>query len=407
VSHLLERLARVECPAFGLRRRGEAIVLARGEGHRVWDADGREYVDLAAGFGAALLGHGHPAVVGAIARQSARLLQGLGDVHANDAKLELLERLAALHPSGDAQVILCQSGADAVTAAMKTATLHTGRHAFVAFDGGYHGLGYAPLAACGYAPGMRAPFAPQLNPEVRFAPYPGVRGAAPGPALALLREQVDASVAAVIIEPVLGRGGCVVPPDAFLGEVCAIARHHGALVIADEIWTGLGRTGAWWAGEALEPDVLCLGKALGGGLPISACAAPARVMAAWGAPVGEAMRTASFLGHPLACAAAIAHLDALEAADAPALAEKTGTVLRNAIEARGLGVRGTGMALAVEVGSTTRTLRLVRGLLERGWITLPAGADASDLQLSPPLNLPAPLAHAFAAALHEALEATA
>jgi 4-aminobutyrate aminotransferase/(S)-3-amino-2-methylpropionate transaminase len=177
-------------------------------------------------------------------------------------------------------------------------------------------------------------------------------------------------------------------------------------VIADEIWTGLGRTGAWWAGGELEADVLCLGKALGGGLPISACAAPARIMAAWGAPLGEAIRTATFLGHPLACAAAVAHLDALEAADAPALARKSGDTLRAALTSRDLRVRGVGMALAVEIGSTARTLRLVHALLLRGFITLPAGADAADLQLSPPLDLPAPLAEAFAAALAEALEAT-
>jgi 4-aminobutyrate aminotransferase/(S)-3-amino-2-methylpropionate transaminase len=122
--------------------------------------------------------------------------------------------------------------------------------------------------------------------------------------------------------------------------------------------------------------------------------------------VGEAIRTATFLGHPLACAAALAHLDALSAADAPAVARAHGASLRAAITSRGLRVRGAGMALAVEIGQTARTLRLVRALLERGFITLPAGADAADLQLSPPLNLPAHLAEAFAGALVEALEAT-
>jgi 4-aminobutyrate aminotransferase / (S)-3-amino-2-methylpropionate transaminase / 5-aminovalerate transaminase len=403
----LERLARVECPAFGLRRKGEAILLARGEGHHVWDVEGRRYVDLAAGFGAALLGHGHAAVVEAIRAQAGTLVQGLGDFHPNAVKLALLERLAALHPSGDAQVILGQSGADAITAAMKTATLHTGRHAFVAFDGGYHGLGYAPLAACGYAPAMRSPFAPQLNPHMRFAPYPGVRGAALGPALAMLEEQVDSRVAAIVVEPVLGRGGCIVPPDAFLPAVRAVAKKHGALVIADEIWTGLGRAGSMVRSLAceVEADILCFGKGLGGGMPISACVAPAKIMAAWAS--GDVVHTSTHAGAPLGCAAALATLGALEdeglVARAAALGDETRTALAALLGSHAI-VRGAGLMIGIELESAAVAKKAQDELLARGYLVVGGGIHRDCFTLTPALTIPREALLDFGAVLRQILE---
>jgi len=408
-------LAETECPALTARRarRSETsgapqdpIVWAEARGANVRDVDGNVFVDMVAGFGVAALGHGHPAVRAAVAAQSERLLHAMGDVHPADVKLALLARLARLVPIEAPRFVLGAHGADAIEAALQSALLFTKKPGVLAFEGGYHGLSLGALSVCGYQLGFRAPFAAKLDAHVRFVPYPRCADEVE-PALTALRAELGkGDVGAVIVEPVLGRGGVHVPPEGALAALSRAAKDAGALVIADEIWTGLGRTGAWWAGEELAPDLLCLGKALGGGLPISACAGTERVLRAWGAPVGEAIRTATFLGHPLACAAALAHLDALSAADAPAVARAHGASLRAAITSRGLRVRGAGMALAVEIGQTARTLRLVRALLERGFITLPAGADAADLQLSPPLNLPAHLAEAFAGALVEALEAT-
>src|SRR5688500_5942857 len=147
------------------------IVLVRGLGANLWDADDNRYVDLAAGFGSLLLGHGHPAVLAALRTQSERLLLALGDVYPSDVKVELLERLVALYPE-PAQALLAQSGSDAVSGALKTAALATGRPGVVAFGGAYHGLGYGPLAACGLRESYREPFAAQLGRHVRFAPYP-------------------------------------------------------------------------------------------------------------------------------------------------------------------------------------------------------------------------------------------
>ena len=418
-QRLVEALALAECPALTQRRarRSELagaphdpIVWARAQGVNVWDADGNRYVDLSAGFGAATLGHGHPAVVHAVQAQAATLLHALGDLHPSDVKVALLGRLRALAPLRDARVMLGLSGSDAVTAALKTAALHTRKPGVLAFEGGYHGLEYGPLAACGYSAAMRAPFARQLNGHVRFAPYPGAATNAQD-ALAEVERAWgdDHEIGALLIEPVLGRGGVVVPPEGFLRELRALCERRGALLISDEVLTGLGRCGALFAGAraGLQPHVLCLGKALGGGLPISACIGEAAVMAAWGDPGSEALHTATFFGNPLACAAALAALDVLERDALAARAERVGQVLLDALRARLGGrvrdVRGAGLLLGVELDAPARALALGRKVLERGYITVPAAADARVVSLTPPLVLDETIALGFVSAFELAL----
>lgn len=412
----LDVLANTECPALTARRARRAertgapqdpIVWAEARGANVRDVDGNVFVDMTAGFGVAALGHGHPAVRGAVLKQTERLMHAMGDVHPADVKIALLAKLAQRVPIRDARFVLGAHGADALEAALQSALLFTGRPGVIAFEGGYHGLSLGALSVCGYKLGFRAPFDAKLDAHVRFVPYPRSEHEFASTQRAMDDALRHGDVGAVLIEPMLGRGGVFEPTDGALEWIGERAKGAGALVIADEIWTGLGRTGSWWAGEALKADILCLGKALGGGMPISACAARREVMEAWGAPVGEALRTATFLGHPLACAAALAQLETLENADAPRLAREHGKILRDALEAK-VGsdrVRGRGMALAVEIGSAQRTLSIVRALLERGFITLPAGADASALQLSPPLDLDEALSHAFVDALAECMVA--
>jgi 4-aminobutyrate aminotransferase/(S)-3-amino-2-methylpropionate transaminase len=413
------RLEQVECPAFGRRREARAsaagaemlpIVLASGEGANVVDVDGNRYVDLCAGFGALLLGHGARAVRRAVEAQAERLLMALGDVYSADAKIGLLERLAALHPGHAPKVLLGQSGSDAVTAAIKTATLATGRPGLVAFEGAYHGLGYAPLAGLGLRESYRRPFAAQLNPEVTFVPYPGDEGAA-----ALSLDAMEAAlrggeVGAVLIEPVLGRGGCVVPPDGFLRGACEVAHRHGALVIADEIWTGLGRSGAMTRTAAVgaDADILCFGKGLGGGLPISACVAPDAIMGAW-ARDEEVIHTSTHSGSPVACAAALATLDALEAEQLPARASEVGARWAGELRAALAGsagvveVRGVGFMIGVELASPALGLRAMQGMLAAGYIVLTGGRRGEVVTLTPALSTPEPLLSAAAQALARAL----
>ncbi len=399
----LARLEQVECPAFGHRRDARAaqtgaemlpIVLASGKGSNVLDVDGNRYVDLIAGFGALILGHGATPVLRALGSQADRLLHALGDVYSADVKVALLERVAALHPGLHPRVLLGQSGSDAVTAALKTALLATGRPGIVAFEGAYHGLGYGPLAACGVRPSYRLPFAEQLNPRVTFAPYARADADVDRALAAVEHALRTGDVGAVLIEPILGRGGCVVPPTAFLLGVNEAAHRHGALVIADEIWTGMGRSGAMVRSTAVgaPADILCFGKGLGGGLAISACVAAEEVMMAWAGET-EVVHTSTHAGSPLACAAAIATLDALRFRKLPARARELGETTRETLRAGLLGlpgvidVRGEGLMIGIELDGGDRALRAMRAMLARGYLVITGGARSETLTLTPPLTI--------------------
>jgi 4-aminobutyrate aminotransferase/(S)-3-amino-2-methylpropionate transaminase len=419
----LARLEAVENPAFARRRasRRDAaggedmapIVLARGRGSNVWDADENRYVDLAAGFGALALGHGASAIARATGAQAERLVQGLGDLYASEVKLELLERLARLHPGTSPRVMLAATGADAVTAALKTVQLATGRPGVVAFEGAYHGLGYAPLAACGFKESYRAPFAAQLNPHVWFAPYPRVEGDLDRALSAVDAALATGAVGAVLVEPILGRGGCVVPPRGFLAALHERARARGALLIADEIWTGLGRAGRLVRSlDEVEPDVLVLGKALGGGHPIAACVAPEGVAAAW-ARADEVVHTSTHAGWPLGCAAAIATLDAIHEQRLDRRSREVGARFATSLRAALAGapgvrdVRGEGLFLGVELASGALGLRALRAWLERGYVATTGGAAHEVLVATPPLTIAEAQLEAAAGALREALDGLA
>jgi 4-aminobutyrate aminotransferase / (S)-3-amino-2-methylpropionate transaminase / 5-aminovalerate transaminase len=415
------RLEQVECPAFADRRDARAhaagadmlpIVLASGKGANLYDVDGNRYVDLVAGFGALLLGHSPPSVLRAIEGQSQRLIQALGDVYSADAKLALLERVASLHPGLRPRVLLTQSGSDAVTAAIKTAALFTGKPGLVAFEGAYHGLGYGPLPACGLRESYRAPFAEQLNAHVAFAPYPRAEADVDRSLSAVDAALKKGHAGAVLVEPVLGRGGCVVPPDAFLKGLGEIAGRHAALVIADEIWTGLGRTGSMVRTTTVgaHADILCFGKGLGGGLALSACVAPDAIMQAW-ARGGEVVHTSTHAGSPLACAAALATLDALRFRRlvirareiGPAILQSFRTTLEGA--AGFVEARGEGLMIGLELASAPIALRAARGMLDRGYIVLTGGSRGETLTLTPPLNIGEERLHEAARALRDVLAA--
>jgi 4-aminobutyrate aminotransferase-like enzyme len=414
------RMASIESPSVDARREARAramgadptpIVYASAEGSNVRDLDGNRYVDLAAGFGALLLGHLPGPVSRAIQSQQSRIWLALGDVFGSDAKLGLLERLADLYPAPGARVILGSSGADAVTAALKTAVLASGRSGVVAFEGAYHGLSYAPLAACGLRPSFREPFSAQLNPHVTFAPFPHDESSLERSLGTVERCFQSGDVGAVLVEPILGRGGCVVPPAGFLPGLRASCDRGGALLVCDEIWTGLGRSGAWLASveAGVVPDIVCLGKGLGSGLPVSACIGSESAMAAWGTHGGSTIHTATHFGAPLACAAAIATLDTLGAQQLPARARDVGERWQASLRERVAGcgvrdVRGRGLMVGVEVeGGFLRASTVTRRLLSAGWIVVTGGALGDVLTLTPPLTIDEALLDAFADALRVCL----
>ena len=414
----IERLAASECPALTTRRKRreeqtgashDPIVWVEAQGANVLDADGNRYVDLTSGFGVAFVGHRHPEVVAAVKRQADRLLHALGDLHPSDMKIELLERLCALAPWPQARAMLSLSGADAVTAALKTAVMATGKTGVVAFEGSYHGLTYGPLAVSGYAERFREPFQAQLQSDVHFAAWPG-GDVSLDVALATLPEDWS-GIGAVIVEPIQGRAGVRLPPPGFLGALERSCKKNDALLIVDEIFTGLGRCGAWWrsVGDGVTPDVICVGKALGGGLPVSACIGSEAVMQAWGAPDREAIHTGTFYGDPLGSAAALATLELIEREQLVTRAADRGEVFATALSAERLPgvleVRHAGMMLGLQLERPTQALTLTRALLERGYLVLPAGAKADILQLAPPVTVSENQLAGFIAALRDVLGA--
>ncbi len=403
----VDRLAASECPSLTQRRARRAetagaafdpIIYKAGAGDHVTDVMGRTYVDLVAGFGVAALGHCHPEVNRAVAQQLQMLPHALGDVHPSVAKVELLEELVRLSPWRDARVILGLSGSDAVEAALKTAVMYTGRPGVMAFCGSYHGLAYAPLAACGFRESFRSPFSGQLNPHVSFAPFPlkDTRDEVNDALRALdkLWDAAEAPIGAVLIEPVLGRGGVHPAPASFLVELKRRAQDRGAAFIADEIYTGLYRCGSLWRSEAAGvcPDIICTGKALGGGLPVSACMAPYEVMQAWGPANQEALHTSTFAGNPLGCAAALAVLRILrdpefQSALAGRSAAFAGTLKSLEQLPHIKEVRTIGMLFGVECVDEKVCLQACQRLLEEGFITLTGGSRGQVLTLTPALTM--------------------
>jgi 4-aminobutyrate aminotransferase/(S)-3-amino-2-methylpropionate transaminase len=407
---LAERLRAVESRNVTYVADDWPIFWEEAAGTNVRDADGNVYLDLTGGFGVALLGHSSPAVVAAIREQAGRLVHGMGDVHPPTVKVELLERLAALAPWRGARGVLASTGSEAVEIALKTAQVASGRPGILAFEGAYHGLTLGSLAVTAREL-FRAPFEPRLYPGVAFAPFPEPwRPTGPTAdeclerAARLLSDGAPNgdAIGTVIVEPIQGRAGVRVPPEGFMAELSTLAADAGALVVADEVMTGMGRCGPPLASGlvGLRPDLVCLGKALGSGMPLSACLASPGVMDAWPASAGEAIHTSSFLGHPLACAAALA---ALQEVPMRGRAERVGLLggrLLGALRQRlsgmaGVGdVRGVGLFLAVELvdrdGSTPAAgagARAATGALGRGVLVLPAGEHGQVVELTPALTL--------------------
>ncbi len=414
---LLRRLRAYECrnvtwldPAGGW-----PIVWTRARGCHVWDAEGRRYLDLTAAFGVAAAGHANPRVVRAGQRQMATLLHAMGDVHPHPGKIALARELSRLTferwsrsgpgapPPRTGKTLFTNSGFEAVEAALKTALLATGRPGVVAFTGAYHGLGYGALTTT-HRTHFRAPFRRQLRPFATFAPYPEDPGGLARSLREVRRRLRAGDVGAVLVEPVQGRGGIRVPPAEFLPALRALCDRHGALLVVDEIYTGFGRTGRWFACEhaGVLPDLVCLGKALTGGFPLSACVGRADLMdAAWPEATGEALHTSTFLGHPVGCAMALAQMAEIRRLRLVPRSARLGrwllrelAAIRPAgrdlrLHARGLGLMaGLELRRAGGAPATAAALAVVRRLLQRGFLLLPEGEHSHVLSLTPPLTIP-------------------
>ena len=399
------------------------IVWARAQGAKVWDAEGRKYIDLTAAFGVAAAGHAAPGVVAAGQRQMGRLLHAMGDVHPHEVKAKLARELSRLtferwSPGAvRGKTIFVNSGFEAVEVALKTARLVTGRSRILAFDGAYHGLGYGALNAT-HRPYFRDPFRSQLGEFGSFVPFPKENDNLAGTEKCIDRLLKTQTIGAVLVEPIQARAGVRVPPPGFLPLLRRLCDRHGALLAVDEIFTGFGRTGAWFACEhsGTIPDLVCLGKALTGGFPLSACVGRAKVMdAAWPESHGEALHTSTFQGHPVGCAMALAQIKTIEEQWLPERSAALGAFLLEQLRANlaapghAVQIRGRGLMVGVEIKTsngrpaTALVLDAVKKMLSRGFILLPEGESGNVISFSPPLTIARAALSAAVAALRAVL----
>ncbi|MGQ9925314.1 MAG: aspartate aminotransferase family protein [Chloroflexaceae bacterium] len=345
------------------------VAIVRGEGARLYDADGRVYIDCVGGQGAANLGHAHPTVVAAVQAQAATLMS-CPEIFYNDQRAAYLSELTAALPF-PARIFLCNSGAEAVEAGLKFARLLSGRRKIVAAMRGFHGRTMGALSAT-WEPKYREPFAP-LVPEFVHVPYAEVKA---------LAASVGADTAAVILEPVQGEGGVRPAPPGYLEAARRICDERGALLLIDEVQTGFGRTGRLFAIEhsGVVPDGLLLAKSIAAGLPMGAVALHERH-----GPLPGGAHGSTFGGNPLLCAAARAALRAYIEEDLPRQAAEKGAWLLERLRALRLPaareVRGLGLLVGIEL--RTRVQPYLQALLERGVLALPAGPNV--LRLLPPL----------------------
>jgi acetylornithine aminotransferase len=369
-----------------------ALALVRGEGAVVWDDAGRSYVDLLGGIAVNALGHAHPAVVSAVSRQIATLGH-VSNLYVAEPPVALAELLLAL-VGRPGRVFLCNSGAEASEAAFKLSR-RTGRGHVVAARGGFHGRTMGALALTGQ-PGKSDPFRP-LPGDVTHVPYGDVDA---------LAAAVTDGTAMVVLEPIQGEQGVVVPPTGYLAAAREITVRHGALLALDEVQTGIGRTGHWFAhqAEGVEPDIVTLAKGLGGGLPIGACIAfgPAADL------YGPGSHGTTFGGNPVSCAAALAVLGTISADGLLDHVKRVGERLRRGVEALGhplvSHVRGAGLLLGI-VLTAPASGAVADAARAAGFLVNPIQPDV--VRLAPPLILTAEQADAFLAALPQILAAAA
>jgi acetylornithine aminotransferase len=375
------------------------VAIAVGRGSRVWDADGKEYLDLIAGIAVSALGHGHPAIVNAVSSQVAKFAH-TSNLFLHEPEVRLAEKLLSILGVADAKVFFANSGTEANEAAIKLVlrkqeSATSGHNVLVAADHGFHGRSLGSLAITGKE-SIRAPFAPS-GPKARFVPY--------GDAEAL-QAAVTEDVAAIVLEPAQGEGGVVTAPEGYLKAAREVATNMGIALVLDEVQSGIGRTGAWFAchAEGVVPDVITLAKGLGGGLPIGACIG----IGEYGTAFKAGDHGSTFGGNPVSCAAALAVIETIESDGILANVTKVGAQLKDGIAAIShpliKEVRGSGLWLGIAL-TAEKAADLTAAARERGFLVNPVQPDV--VRIAPPLILTEAEAAEFLAALPAILEAAA
>ena len=340
---------------------GREILLTQGKGSYVWDSEGNKYLDCVAGIAVCSTGHCHPAIVSAIQTQAESLIH-CSNLYYNPNQAALAEKLIAL--SGMGKVFFTNSGTEAIEAAIKLARVRTKKHHFIACENGFHGRSSAALA-CTHKPEIREPFGP-LEPHCTFVPYGDAKA---------IKDAITPDTAAVILEPVQGEAGIIIPPSSYLADVRRICTEAGVLLIVDEIQTGIGRTGAWFAYQHADimPDIVTLAKALGSGFPIGA------MLARGGLEFQRGEHGSTFAGGPIACTAGCATIDVLSSIipDIPRKASLFAELLKE------YNPRVCGLMIGISVGD--RCADIASYCAEHGLLV--NCAAHGNLRLVPPLTI--------------------
>ncbi|NIS81548.1 MAG: acetyl ornithine aminotransferase family protein [Anaerolineales bacterium] len=404
----LDYLKRDEAVVSPSYPRAYPFMMERGQGSEVWDVDGNRYIDFAAGIAVSSTGHSHPKIVEAIRKQSEQFLHISSDFY-HPIWIEFSERLASIAPFEEpAKIFLGNSGAEAVEAAIKLARYHTGRQQFIGFYGSFHGRTMGALSFTASKPAYRQGFFPMM-PGVTHVPFPDPYRPLLNPTsvdygetvVQFIKEVILTKVlpaddcAAILVEPIQGEGGYVVPPDGFFPSLRRLCDEHGILLIVDEVQSGVGRTGKWWAIEhwGVEPDIVCTAKGIASGIPLGGIIARESVMD-W--PPGAHGNT--YGGNPIACSAGLATLELIENGmmqNAAEVGEYTLDALAE-IQARhtSIGdVRGKGLMIGIDFVKDKASKEPATGLRKRveqtafqnGLLTL--GCGPSTIRLAPALNI--------------------
>jgi acetylornithine/LysW-gamma-L-lysine aminotransferase len=345
-------------------------VMVRGSGAVMWDENGKAYIDCVGGIGVANIGHSHPRLVGALAEQASSLIT-CQEMFYNDRRAELLARLAALTPGDLNRFFLCNSGAEAIEGAIKFARLSSGRPGIIAATRGFHGRTLGALSATHKA-AYRQPFSP-LVPGFSHVPFNDIDA---------LRAAIEAETAAVLVEIIQGEGGVFPGDRAYFQALRQLCDENDLLLIVDEIQTGFGRTGRWFAADHMDlvPDILCLGKAVAGGLPMGVTAFGPRI-----SNLTPGVHGSTFGGNPLVCAASLAALDIIEEEDLVARSAAMGAYFKERLSTIDSPlvreVRGLGLMIGIDL--RLRAMPIVKRLMDEGVLVLTAGKTV--LRLLPPL----------------------
>ena len=398
---LQNRFNRVLSPVYG---RYTWFPVERGEGAWLYAKDGSRVLDLTSGIAVMNAGHAHPRVVKAVQDQAAKLMHISAGVAGYETNIELAEELVKTTPAGMDTVFFGNSGAEAVEGGIKLARQATGRTSVITFRGAFHGRTTGAATLTSSKNTYRSGYGPLLA-DVFVAPYPYAAMCPIAPAhdadtcgehsLAILEAMLDheipsGSVAAILIEPVLGEGGYVAPPAVFVQSLREIATRIGALLIFDEVQSGMGRTGAWWAAQryGVTPDILLAAKALGGGMPLGAVIAPRAIHDKW----KRSTHGSTFGGNPVSCAAGLATLEVIRDERLPERAEQVGSWIVEELaplrkDKRVREIRRFGAMVGLELDSKDTAKAVCLGALERGVLIITAGSHEQVVRFIPPLNI--------------------